>query len=296
MPPSPYPHRIARLLALATAAALTGASPALAQAGGWADRWDQTGNSDPWGPDRWDSHHPDTAFGEDAREGAVTVERFPVADSAPLLGHGRITVTAQAPSDHRPDDQAPNDQAPDSSPPPADTPPPGAPPIAPERGFGHPAYGPDYLSPREAAVFEASVVDQLAKAGYDTAVPSASGPASGPANTQVALLHITHTLLTPAEERHSPVSGEMAMGASNHGSMLGFGLNIDLSKPRAALISTTLALRIRDASTGRPLWEGRARIATREGSSHWSQQAIATRLAAALFEGFAPKPGAPPGR
>ena len=129
------------------------------------------------------------------------------------------------------------------------------------------------------------MIDRLAKAGYDTAAPATNGG-------QMAELRITHSMLVPAEQRRSPVSGEMAVGASNHGSMMGLGINIDLSKPRSALISTTLALRIRDRATGRPLWEGRASIATREGSSHWTNQAIAARLAAALFDGFPTNGGA----
>ena len=34
------------------------------------------------------------------------------------------------------------------------------------------------------------------------------------------------------------------------------------------------------------VWEGRAEMATRDGDSRWDQQAIAARLAEALFDGF----------
>ena len=71
-------------------------------------------------------------------------------------------------------------------------------------------------------------------------------------------------------------------------------VNIDLSKPRSALISTTLEARIRDRASGRVLWEGRADIATRQGDEHWPATAIATRLAAALFDRFPDRSG-PPG-
>jgi hypothetical protein len=76
------------------------------------------------------------------------------------------------------------------------------------------------------------------------------------------------------------------MGVSNRGSMMAVQLNYDATRPRGALISTALEIRIRDRLTGTALYEGRARIATREGSSKWNDTAIATRLAAALFEHF----------
>ena len=87
------------------------------------------------------------------------------------------------------------------------------------------------------------------------------------------------------------LSGEMAVGVSNHGSYQALGLNIDLSKPRKALLSTRLEARIRDKASGAVLWEGRADIATRDGDPKWSDQAIASRLAEALFAGFPGKNG-----
>lgn len=138
----------------------------------------------------------------------------------------------------------------------------------------------------ELAVFSAAVVDQLAQAGYRTDVPDGSG-------AQVTELHISHETIQP-EEVKKPVSGAMAVGVSNRGTAYGMAVNIDLSKPRSALISTTLEARIRDRASGRVLWEGRADIATRQGDEHWSATAIATRLAAALFDRFPDRSG-PPG-
>ena len=83
-----------------------------------------------------------------------------------------------------------------------------------------------------------------------------------------------------------PVSGEMAVGVSNRGTMMGLGINIDLTKPKGALVSTRLEARIKDRTSGAVLWEGRADILTRQGDARWSDQKIAERLAAALFEGF----------
>lgn len=78
----------------------------------------------------------------------------------------------------------------------------------------------------------------------------------------------------------------MAVGVSNRGTMTGMAVNVDLSKPRGALVSTRLEARIRDRANDTLLWEGRAEMATRDGDSRWDQQAIAARLAEALFDGF----------
>jgi hypothetical protein len=134
---------------------------------------------------------------------------------------------------------------------------------------------------REGATFEAAVIDQLAKAGYDTVTPGARG--------QLAEVRVIRDVVRPEELKRSPVSGETTVGASNRGSFVGMAVNVDLSKPAKALMSTRLMARIRDRATDKVLWEGRADIVTRDGDSHWTEQAIATRLAAALFEDFAAK-------
>jgi hypothetical protein len=134
-------------------------------------------------------------------------------------------------------------------------------------------------SGREQATFEAAVIDQLAKAGYDTTRPDATGG-------QLVEITVTRDQLEPAEEKRSPISGTATMGVSNRGSMMGLSLAYDGTKPRGALISTNMEIRIRDRLSGRALYEARARIATREGSSKWNDTAISTRLAAALFERF----------
>jgi hypothetical protein len=132
---------------------------------------------------------------------------------------------------------------------------------------------------REGATFEAAVVDQLAKSGYDTINPDPHGGL-------VTEVHTARDVVEPEEQKHSPVSGEMEAGVSNRGSGFGLGLNIDLTKPRKALIDTRLEITIRDRVSGKALWEGRADIITREGDSHWSDTAVAGRLAGALFEHF----------
>jgi hypothetical protein len=105
-------------------------------------------------------------------------------------------------------------------------------------------------------------------------------------------LSIRHAELEPAEGPHKPVHGAMEVGVSSHGgSYQSLAIGIDMSKPRKALVSTRLEARIRDKASGAVLWEGRADIATRDGDGRWTEQAIATRLAAALFSGFPGKSG-----
>jgi len=132
----------------------------------------------------------------------------------------------------------------------------------------------------DQAAYEAAVVDQLVKAGYETAAPDPQG------GGQVAEVRIVRDVLLPEEAPHRPVSGTGTLGISNRGSFMGLGINVDLTKPKKALVSTRLEARLRDRATDRVLWEGRAEMATRDGDSRWTQQAIATRLASALFEDF----------
>jgi hypothetical protein len=131
----------------------------------------------------------------------------------------------------------------------------------------------------QSATFEAAIVDQLAKAGYDTMTPERTGG-------QLAEVSVIRDVVRPEEVKRSPVSGETTVGVSNHGSFMGMAIAVDMTKPAKALISTRLMARIVDRASGKVLWEGRADIVTRDGDSRWSQQAIADRLAAALFEDF----------
>ncbi|MDE2435937.1 MAG: hypothetical protein KGM49_06735 [Sphingomonadales bacterium] len=135
---------------------------------------------------------------------------------------------------------------------------------------------------RQDATFQAAVESELVHAGYTT-VPSAGG--------QVAEVRIVRSEISPAEPKRKPLSGEMTMGVSNRGSMMGMALAYDATKPRTALISTLLEARIKDAATGMVLWEGRASLASREGDEKWNDTAVATRLAHALFDGFPARTG-----
>ncbi|MCW1401013.1 hypothetical protein OKA06_01240 [Novosphingobium sp. MW5] len=140
------------------------------------------------------------------------------------------------------------------------------------------------FSESELRPYAAAVDDRLAGLGYQTATTAA---AAG----QVVELRVTRDVVVPEEGPKKPVSGEMEVGVSNRGSMMGLGLNIDLSKPKRALVSTRLEARIKDVGTGKTLWEGRADMVTREGSDKWGEGAVAAKLASALFDKFPGKPG-----
>jgi hypothetical protein len=135
------------------------------------------------------------------------------------------------------------------------------------------------------ATFQAAVETQLIGAGYQ-ALPEGAVPSG-----QIAEVRIVRSEAEPAESKRDPVSGEMTMGVSNRGSMLGMAVHIDGTKPKKALIETRLETRIRDRSNGEVLWEGRAAIHTRDGDERWDDDAIAARLARALFVGFPARTG-----
>lgn len=129
-------------------------------------------------------------------------------------------------------------------------------------------------------VYEAAVVDQLAKLGYQTAVSGADGG-------QVAQIGIRHEQVVPEEAKRKPVSGAMEVGVSNRGNYTAMALNVDLSKPKKAIIATRMDVRIRDKATDRVLWEGHAEAQTREDDEGLNNGAVAARLASALFAKFA---------
>lgn len=129
-------------------------------------------------------------------------------------------------------------------------------------------------------VYEAAVVDQLAKLGYDTAVSGAEGG-------QIAQIGIRHEQVVPEEPKRKPVSGAMEVGVSNRGNYTAMALNIDLTKAKKAIVATRLDVRIRDKASNRVLWEGHAEAQTREDDEGLNNGAVAARLASALFAKFA---------
>jgi hypothetical protein len=160
--------------------------------------------------------------------------------------------------------------------------------VASSPNAGRLGHGAILLSPGEGngadqGAFESALVDQLAKAGYQTSGRPQSGG-------QTIEFVVRHDVIQPPEPPHSPVGGAVGAGIGSHGwSGVGLGLSIDLSKPLKALVATRIEARIRDSQTHELLWQGRAQVVARDGDKRWTPQATAAKLAAALFKGF-PKP------
>ena len=137
-----------------------------------------------------------------------------------------------------------------------------------------------WVGESERATYEAAIVDALVNAGYDSRHPGAQ-------DAQMVKLQISRQVLVPAEAKTSPVSGSAAMSVGSHGySAYGLAINVDMTKPLPALLSTRLDARILDKASGRVLWEGYATIATYEGDDDWTDGRIATKLSQALFDNF----------
>lgn len=132
---------------------------------------------------------------------------------------------------------------------------------------------------RESGAYRAAVSAALARAGV---APAAAGGGPSP----IAEINVVHSLVQPEGPRHRPVSGEAEVGVGNRGSYSSLGIDIDLSKPTKALVSTRLEAQILDPGSRKILWEGRADIVTPEGDRRWSNDRIAARLADELFRDF----------
>ena len=169
----------------------------------------------------------------------VDVTAYRAADADALLGKGRIVVSRAA---QEPDGEAVDD------------------------------------TDGKLPVYEAAVIDELARRGYDTATANDPG--------QIAEIGVRHSVAVPEEAPHKKVSGTMSSTISNRGSGFGMALAIDLTKPAKAIVATRLDLRIRDKASGRVLWEGHAEGEARESDGGLDNGAMAARLASALLKKF----------
>ncbi len=243
-----FPNRATLPMSLLITLAVV--APALAQPypGGWADR------RGPW-QDRVMTQ------GNAEPSTRIDVETFRAADAGAMLGKGRIVVVDTAKPQPTPD---PDAQA-----------------AAPMPGFVAPLPGSNDTPPDldgKLPVYEAAVIDQLARKGYDVA--DAANP------QQLVEIAISHDVVVPEEAPHRPVSGEVSIGVSNRGFGYGGAIAIDLTKPRKAIMATRLDVRIRDKVTARVLWEGYAQGQSRLSESGLDNGRIAARLSGALFARF----------
>jgi len=129
------------------------------------------------------------------------------------------------------------------------------------------------------AIYARAVADELTRLGYRV-VPDMGA--------QVATIGMAQTTYQPGAER-SPVRVGGNAGVGSYGSGVGLGVGIDLNslagRPQART-ERRLTVSIRPADAPANLWEGRAVFTASADSAYATDQAAATRAAAALFAGF----------
>jgi hypothetical protein len=92
-------------------------------------------------------------------------------------------------------------------------------------------------------------------------------------------------------ERRSPVSVGVGGSTGSYGSGVGLGLGINLGGGPKAQLETTLDVRILRRSDNLVIWEGKAVQVAKAGSPAAQPGIAASKLAAALFQGFPGKSG-----
>jgi len=125
--------------------------------------------------------------------------------------------------------------------------------------------------------YAAAVQRQLTLAGF---TEQAAG--SSPLVAQVRLERRSYR----QGREGSPVSVGVGGSTGSYGSGLGVGIGINLSGPPPEQVETLLSVTIRQRSTSKSLWEGRAQFTVAASSPLAGTQLGAAKLAEALFKGF----------
>lgn len=129
----------------------------------------------------------------------------------------------------------------------------------------------------EIRSYQSAVARELTRLGYSEA---AAGQ-----GTQVATVGVERFAFRP-ERRGGPVSVGVGGSTGSYGSGVGMGIGIDLSGKPDEQVTTQMRVMIRERSTGRTVWEGRASFTVRAGSPLAQTQLGAARMAEALFRDF----------
>ena len=129
----------------------------------------------------------------------------------------------------------------------------------------------------ELAPYKAAVARELAQAGYTETARTGAG--------QIAEVRVTRYELGRNGQR-SPVNVGVGGSTGTYGWGLGLGIGINLGGGGNAEVGTEMAVVIREASSGRVLWEGRADFTASENSPLAERAASAQTVAAALFSDF----------
>ena len=139
-----------------------------------------------------------------------------------------------------------------------------------------PALGSDANS-LEWQTYRGAVMHELQHIGYNEA-PAGSGG-------QVALMRITRTS-QQLEGGISPVSVGVGGSTGSYGTGVGLGVGINLSPRPKAQVDTELAVSIRERTSGKVLWEGRAQFTVGSGSPLATTALAAPKMSQALFFDF----------
>ncbi len=126
-----------------------------------------------------------------------------------------------------------------------------------------------------ASPYVAAVTREMQRAGY--------GNQAGTSDV-VAEIRFGATMIRP--ERRSPVSVGVGGSTGSYGSSIGLGVGINLGGGSAALLQTTLSVRIIRRNDQLVIWEGRAVQSAKAGSPAAQPAIAASKLAEALFKDF----------
>lgn len=127
-----------------------------------------------------------------------------------------------------------------------------------------------------ASPYLAAVVREMQRVGYVDKV--------GGGSDVTAEVRVSTERFEP--ERRSPVSVGVGGSTGSYGSGVGLGVGINLGGGPKAQVETTLEVRIVRRSDNLVIFEGKAVQAAKSGSPAAQPGIAASKLAAALFQGF----------
>jgi hypothetical protein len=130
--------------------------------------------------------------------------------------------------------------------------------------------------------YAAAVARELAGVGY----PQGTG------GNLVATLDVQrqfHGAVGPGNTVSVGAAGASGGGYSSGG--VGIGVGINLNGAPKDQVETWVAVSIRDRTSGQALWEGRARYVVGSRTPEGQNEAVAAKMAHALFQGFPGKSG-----
>jgi hypothetical protein len=131
-----------------------------------------------------------------------------------------------------------------------------------------------------ASPYLAAVAREMQRVGYRASTANAD---------VVAEVRATATRIEP--ERRSPVSVGVGGSTGSYGSGVGLGVGINLGGGPKVQVETVLEVRLLRRSDNVVIWEGRAVQAAKADSPAAQPGIAASKLAAALFQGFPGKSG-----